>query len=174
MSHYQLRVAASLETLLEPSEGPVYREIDPPPDLAAFVGCFWISEAPADRCQRILPDGCIDLLFYSRGSQLVDARVVGAMTRFHDVSLRGGESILGVRFQPGMAGTCLPCDLPSLNDTTALEKISSQFGGPFPPNPTRTKLATLYNMLRHSNEVYGYMCVYLRLKGIVPPSSAPE
>jgi hypothetical protein len=62
----------------------------------------------------------------------------------------------------------------SLNDTTALEKISSQFGGPFPPNPTRTKLATLYNMLRHSNEVYGYMCVYLRLKGIVPPSSAPE
>jgi hypothetical protein len=62
----------------------------------------------------------------------------------------------------------------SLNDTTAMEKISSQFGGPFPPNPTRTKLATLYNMLRHSNEVYGYMCVYLRLKGIVPPSSAPE
>jgi hypothetical protein len=62
----------------------------------------------------------------------------------------------------------------SLNDTTALEKISSQFGGPFPPSPTRTKLATLYNMLRHSNEVYGYMCVYLRLKGIVPPSSLPE
>lgn len=62
----------------------------------------------------------------------------------------------------------------SLNDTTALERISSQFGGPFPPNPTRTKLATLYNMIRHSNEVYGYMCVYLRLKGIVPPSSAPE
>jgi hypothetical protein len=62
----------------------------------------------------------------------------------------------------------------SLNDTTAMEKISSQFGGPFPPNPTRTKLATLYNMLRHSNEVYGYMCVYLRLKGIVPPSSLPE
>jgi AraC-like DNA-binding protein len=127
MSHYQLRVAASLETLLEPSEGPVYREIDPPPDLAAFVECFWISEALADRCQRILPDGCIDLLFYSRGSQLLDARVVGAMTCFHDVSLRGGESILGVRFQPGMAGTCLPCDLPSLNDKTArLAEVAGQ------------------------------------------------
>ena len=25
--------------------------------------------------------------------------------------------------------------------------------------------------LQHSQEVYGYMCVYLRLKGIVPPSS---
>jgi DinB superfamily len=62
----------------------------------------------------------------------------------------------------------------SLTDAAALEKISSRLGGPFPPDPMRTKLSTLYNMVRHSNEMYGYMCVYLRLKGIVPPSSAPE
>jgi hypothetical protein len=62
----------------------------------------------------------------------------------------------------------------SLTDAASLEKISSRLGGPFPPEPTRTKLSTLYNMIRHSNEMYGYMCVYLRLKGIVPPSSAPE
>jgi uncharacterized damage-inducible protein DinB len=62
----------------------------------------------------------------------------------------------------------------SLSDAAALEKISSRLGGPFPPESTRTKISTLYNMIRHSNEMYGYMCVYLRLKGIVPPSSAPE
>jgi len=62
----------------------------------------------------------------------------------------------------------------SLTDAGAMEKISSRLGGPFPPEATRTKLSTLYNMIRHSNEMYGYMCVYLRLKGIVPPSSAPE
>lgn len=62
----------------------------------------------------------------------------------------------------------------SLSDAAAMEKINSRLGGPFPPEPMRTKLATLNNMVRHSNEVYGYMCVYLRLKGIVPPSSAPE
>lgn len=62
----------------------------------------------------------------------------------------------------------------SLSDAAAMEKIDSHLGGPFPPEPTRTKLATLNNMVRHSNEVYGYMCVYLRLKGIVPPSSARE
>ena len=62
----------------------------------------------------------------------------------------------------------------SLSDEAAMEKISSRFGGPFPPAAMRTKLATLNNMVRHSNEMYGYMCVYLRLKGIVPPSSAPE
>jgi hypothetical protein len=62
----------------------------------------------------------------------------------------------------------------TLTDATAMDKISSRLGGPFPPEPMRTKLSTLYNMVRHSNEVYGYMSVYLRLKGIVPPSSAPE
>ena len=62
----------------------------------------------------------------------------------------------------------------SLSDAAAMQKINSHLGGPFPPEPTRTKLATLNNMVRHSNEMYGYMSVYLRLKGIVPPSSAKE
>jgi len=72
------------------------------------------------------------------------------------------------------ASTACDSAFDSLTDAAALEKISSRLGGPFPPEPTRTKLATLNNMVRHSNEMYGYMSVYLRLKGIVPPSSAPE
>jgi uncharacterized damage-inducible protein DinB len=35
----------------------------------------------------------------------------------------------------------------------------------------RTKLGLLGGMISHSNEEYGYMAVYMRLKGIVPPSS---
>ena len=68
------------------------------------------------------------------------------------------------------------CDrvVDSLTDATAREMVSSRLGGPFPPEPTRSKLGTLYNLVRHSNEMYGYMAVYLRLKGIVPPTSAPE
>ena len=62
----------------------------------------------------------------------------------------------------------------ALTDAAAKEMFSSRLGGPFPPSPTRSKLATLYNLVRHSNEMYGYMAVYLRLKGIVPPTSAPE
>lgn len=62
----------------------------------------------------------------------------------------------------------------SLTDAKTMETVSSRLGGPFPPAPMRTKLATLYNLVRHSNEMYGYMAVYLRLKGIVPPTSAPE
>jgi hypothetical protein len=62
----------------------------------------------------------------------------------------------------------------ALNDTNAREMVSSRLGGPFPPEPMRSRLATLYNLVRHSNEMYGYMAVYLRLSGIVPPTSAPE
>jgi hypothetical protein len=38
----------------------------------------------------------------------------------------------------------------------------------------RSKLGLLAGMTSHSNEEYGYMAVYLRLKGIVPPSSEPR
>jgi len=62
----------------------------------------------------------------------------------------------------------------ALTDATAVETVSSRLGGPFPPEPTRSRLATLYNLVRHSNEMYGYMAVYLRLNGVVPPTSAPE
>jgi DinB superfamily len=72
------------------------------------------------------------------------------------------------------ASTACDSAFDSLSDAAAMEKINSHLGGPFPPEAARTKLATLNNMVRHSNEMYGYMCVYLRLKGVVPPSSAPE
>ena len=68
------------------------------------------------------------------------------------------------------------CDMvfSSLTDENLMQPTSSRLGGPFPPEATRSKLATLYNLVRHSNEMYGYMAVYLRLNGVVPPTSAPE
>jgi hypothetical protein len=39
---------------------------------------------------------------------------------------------------------------------------------------TRSKLGLLIGMVSHANEEYGYMAVYLRLKGLVPPSSENE
>jgi len=62
----------------------------------------------------------------------------------------------------------------SLTDKSAMEMVSGNLGGP-PAilGAPRSKLFTLYNLVRHSNELYGYMAVYLRLKGIVPPTSEP-
>lgn len=97
--------------------------------------------------------------------------VMGHKTAFSRPSATSKPELIALLKQASAA-----CDtaFDSLSDAAAMEKINSHLGGPFPPEPARTKLATLNNMVRHSNEVYGYMCVYLRLKGIVPPSSAPE
>lgn len=53
----------------------------------------------------------------------------------------------------------------SLTDASATEMIKS-------PRGQRTKLGALYGNIIHDNEEYGYMAVYMRLKGVVPPSSA--
>jgi hypothetical protein len=52
----------------------------------------------------------------------------------------------------------------SLTDDSASKMITS-------PRGQRTKLGTLNGVITHGNEEYGYMAVYLRIKGIVPPSS---
>jgi hypothetical protein len=49
-------------------------------------------------------------------------------------------------------------------DANANDQVAS-FGGTVP------RTSALYGMLIHSNECYGNMAVYLRLKGLVPPSS---
>jgi hypothetical protein len=52
----------------------------------------------------------------------------------------------------------------SLTDATATQMVKI-FGQP------QTKLSALWGNLAHDSEMYGYMAVYLRLKGLVPPSS---
>lgn len=52
----------------------------------------------------------------------------------------------------------------SLTDATATQMIKTRRG-------ERSKLGALVGNTIHDNEEYGYMSVYLRLKGVVPPSS---
>lgn len=61
----------------------------------------------------------------------------------------------------------------SLTDASAVEMVPGRIGSPPSADP-RTRLSTMWNVVRHSNELYGYMAVYLRLKGVVPPSSSPD
>jgi uncharacterized damage-inducible protein DinB len=61
-----------------------------------------------------------------------------------------------------------PCDqaFDSLTDANALETFL------LPQGKHHSKFGLLIGaVVSHSNEEYGYMAVYLRLKGIVPPSS---
>jgi uncharacterized damage-inducible protein DinB len=58
------------------------------------------------------------------------------------------------------------CDtaIDGLTDAKAVEVISMG-------QRQSSRLGALARMVSHSNEEYGYMAVYMRLKGIVPPSS---
>jgi hypothetical protein len=53
----------------------------------------------------------------------------------------------------------------SLTPANANETVSTGRG------PGRTKLGTLIYNTTHDNEEYGYLAVYMRVKGVVPPSS---
>ncbi len=53
----------------------------------------------------------------------------------------------------------------SLTDANALEMVASGRG-------QRSRAGTLAGVNVHDNECYGSMAVYLRIKGVVPPSTA--
>jgi hypothetical protein len=56
----------------------------------------------------------------------------------------------------------------ALTDEDASKMVNMGRGAP------RSKTALLWTLIiGHSNEEYGYLSVYLRLKGIVPPSTQP-
>jgi uncharacterized damage-inducible protein DinB len=52
----------------------------------------------------------------------------------------------------------------ALTDANAMEAVTAGRG-------QQARIAALYGIVVHANEVYGAMGVYMRLKGIVPPSS---
>lgn len=56
----------------------------------------------------------------------------------------------------------------TVTDETAAEVVQTARG-----ERSRLGAMTVF-ILAHDNEEYGYMAVYLRLKGIVPPSSEPR
>lgn len=61
------------------------------------------------------------------------------------------------------------CDavVDGLTDAKATEMVKIGRG-------ERSRLGALAGMISHSNEEYGYLSVYMRLKSIVPPSSEPR
>src|SRR5438094_7755630 len=76
-----------------------YRELAPPPALAAHVACLWArSDAPG----RVLPDGCVDVVW--TGAELI---VAGPATRAVRPTPPSGETKVGLRFRVGAAGGAL-------------------------------------------------------------------
>jgi methylphosphotriester-DNA--protein-cysteine methyltransferase len=92
--------------------GPSYREYRPPPALEAVVACLWEQEPAGDHVQRVVPDGCVDLI-WEADRELV---IAGADTGPRSVRLPAGARSSGVRLRPGAAGAFLGLPASELRD----------------------------------------------------------
>jgi hypothetical protein len=86
----------------------------------------------------------------------------GEMKRPADVKGSKADIVAAIK------GSFDACDavFNSLTDASAMEGVRGRRG-------QTARISVLWGMIVHSNEEYGYGSIYLRLKGLTPPSSDP-
>ncbi|WP_369371792.1 DUF6597 domain-containing transcriptional factor [Promicromonospora sp. Populi] len=82
-----------------------YRELAPPTGLLPVVACLWEHEAPPGHEQRIIPDGCVDLVWLD-GELVVVGADTGPVVAQADAA-RPVTRTSGIRLRPGAAGAVL-------------------------------------------------------------------
>jgi AraC-like DNA-binding protein len=98
-----------------------YRESPPSPRLHGLVAAYWGVDSAVDgelAAQRILPDGCADLIcdFACASPHM---RWVGTMTCAIEVQACGRQDLFGIRFAPGGLFPLLGAPLSLLTDGSA-------------------------------------------------------
>ncbi len=89
-----------------------YLEHAPPPILAPWLECLWERHDQAGPPVRVLPDGCIDIVF----TEATGAQVVGANTTAFLVPIAGAIHVAGARLLPGCAPALLGVAAEELRD----------------------------------------------------------
>jgi len=101
---------------VSPDPHPVpsaYAETPPPAALAPWAACAWTWRAgAAGHVQRVIPDGCVDLVWID-GAGLT---VVGPNTTAFSTAVAPGALAAGVRLRPGAAPALLGVAAPALRD----------------------------------------------------------
>jgi AraC-like DNA-binding protein len=102
-----------------------YREQPPWPALAPWVQCTWQRRGDGGPPVRVVPDGCIDIV-WTEGS---GTQVVGPNTRAFLVPLAARTRVAGVRLHPGAAPALLGVDAVALRDAqVAIEDVWGDAG----------------------------------------------
>ncbi|MFG1707734.1 DUF6597 domain-containing transcriptional factor [Nonomuraea sp. M3C6] len=89
----------------------MYLERPPDQDLAGRVACVWHQVAEADTTQLVVPDACVDLIWGPEG-----LFVAGPDTGPMPTPMRAGDTFVGIRFKPGVAGDVFGVPLQELRD----------------------------------------------------------
>ncbi len=91
-----------------------YREHPPHATLAPWLQCTWQRRAEPGPPARVLPDGCIDVVWIEgRGT-----RVVGPNTTAFLAALPTGTRVVGARLRPGAAPALLGVHAQALRDAS--------------------------------------------------------
>ena len=88
-----------------------YREYASPTGLEDVVGCLWENDRVRNKSQLVVPDGCVDLVWFGSDG----LKVVGADTGPHVVEPLG-SSTAGIRLLPGAAGAVLGIPASEIRD----------------------------------------------------------
>jgi AraC-like DNA-binding protein len=102
------------ETINGMSARDLYREWEPPTGWRHAVVCCWEQRVSVERVQRVLPDGCADLLVYDSGTR----QVVGLADEVAYPLLKPGTWIQGIRFRPDAVATLFDVDASTLRNAT--------------------------------------------------------
>lgn len=95
-----------------------YTPTAPPVELADTLACVWT--ATVEGTHRLVPDGCMDLLWLSTGTGLLCGPETAAWT----FQLPAGTGAVGVRFRPGLPGPVFGLDASELtNSRVALQDL---------------------------------------------------
>jgi AraC-like DNA-binding protein len=78
-----------------------YREFRPPAGLRRVIACVWQSDVLVEGVQRVVPDGCVDLVWL--GDRLIVAGADTGPVVWEPV----GAPVCGIRLRPGAAGSVL-------------------------------------------------------------------
>ena len=91
-----------------------YSEHPPAPDLAELVACTWerAEAAEPDGNVRVLPDGCVDLVWSSRNGLVIAGPDTGPVV----YPVEPGYAAAGLRLRPGVAGSVLGLPASELRD----------------------------------------------------------
>jgi AraC-like DNA-binding protein len=105
----------------------VYLERDPVPALRGAVSCVWTQRISATtHLQRVVPDGCVDLIWFHGALQLV-----GPDTTARVVPLRTGD-VAGIRLRPGAARLLLG-DIPTSELRDLQVDVTQLWGNAYQP-----------------------------------------
>ncbi len=111
-----------------------YEEFEPTPDLSDVVNSHWAFSVPEDTPMpfdhRVIPDGMISIA-YIRSRYFEMMAFVGPRTEAHNPPTRPGDSVWGIRFQPGVVKALFGVSPAALRDQVGdARAVFPEFAGP--------------------------------------------